>query len=225
MSGMLTLLESWLAAAERLAARLPQTATSLTRGSWPAAILALALGLALLVAGIRLGRVLTAAGAAAVGWLAGSLLVPSFQLWNLPPATPAWAAAITLGVLALGAPDLYPLVLGGIPGALLGMRVAVAGKAWVGALAGAVVLALLAVWLRRLVLAATGAVAGSVLVVAALIALSAGVPRLAALAHRPLVAAAVAGVLAIAGTAYQLGSTRRVRPSWGHGGHGGQLRD
>jgi hypothetical protein len=222
MNGVIALLHSWLAAAERLAGRLPEAAVVLTRGSWPAAVIALALGLALLIAGARLGRVLAAAGAAAVGWLAGSLLVTSFRTWNLPPSTPAWAAALVFGVLALGAPELYPVVLGIIPGWLLGTQVAVAGKAWLGGLAGAVVLALLLLWLRRLVLAGSAAAAGAVLTVMALVALSTRVPRLAALAHRPLVLAAVAGVLAVAGTAYQLGSTRHVRPFWRDGG---QLRD
>ena len=223
MNGMLALLQSWLAMAARLAGQLPEVATALTHGAWPAAVVALGLGLALLLAGLRLGRILAAAGAAAVGWLAGSLLFPSFDLWNLPPATPAWAAALVLGVMALGVPELYAALVGIIPGALLGVHVAVAGKAWLGGLAGAVVLALLALWLRRLVLAATAAGAGAVLVVAALLALSAGVPRLAALAHRPLVLAVLVGVLAVAGTAYQLGSTRRIRPGWGDGGQ--PLRD
>lgn len=217
MNGMLALLQSWLAQAEQLAGRLPQVATSLTRGAWPAAVVALALGFALLVAGARLGRVLAAAGAAAVGWLAGSTFIPSFELWNLPPATPAWSAALVLGVVAIGAPEIYPVLVLGIPGALLGMQVAVAGKAWLGGLAGAVVLGLLALWLRRAVLAATAAGAGAVLAVAALLALTAGVPRLVALAHRPLVLAAVTGVLAVAGMAYQLGTTRRTRPGWGEG--------
>jgi hypothetical protein len=222
MNGMIAVLHSWLGAAERLAALLPRAAASLTRGSWPAAVVMLGLGVALLVAGARLGRVLAAAGAAGVGWLAGSLLTPSFQLWNLPPETPAWAAALMLGVLALGAPEVFSVALGAIPGALLGMQVAVAGRAWVGGFAGAVVLALVALWLRKLVLAATAAGAGAALVLVALVALSARVPRLAALAQRPLLVAATAGVLAVAGAAYQLGSMRRLRPPGWESGH--QLR-
>ncbi len=224
MTKLIASLQSWLTAAERLSGRLPDAAAGIAHGAWPAAVVALALGVALLVAGAKLGRLLAAAGAAAVGWLAGSALVPSLELWHLPPATPAWAAALILGVLALGAPELYPVVLGIIPGALIGMHLPLAGRAWLGGVMGAVVLALLLFWLQRLVLAATAAVAGALLCVVALLALSPRVPGLGALAHRPLLLFGLAALLAVAGTAYQLGTTRRVRPGWS-GSRGQPLRD
>ena len=89
---MLELMQRWLATAERLAGRFPSAAAYLD--SWPAALLALLAGLALLVAGIRLGRVLAAGGSAVVGFLAGTALWPSFDLWNLPAASPAFAALV-----------------------------------------------------------------------------------------------------------------------------------
>lgn len=218
MSAIAAILHAWAGAAERLALRLPELAAAVTRGSWPAAVVVLVLGAALLVAGCRLGRVLAAAASAGVGWLAGARFFPNFELWNLPPATPSWVGALVLGVTALGAPELYPLVVGGVPGFLLGMHVSVAGRSWLGGAVGAVALALLALWLRRLVLAATAACAGAALVVAALATLAARVDRLAPLAQRPLVLAVAAAVLAIAGTGYQLGTTRRLRPTWDRGG-------
>ncbi|HEX7622730.1 MAG TPA: hypothetical protein VF400_04095 [Anaeromyxobacteraceae bacterium] len=208
---MLQLLQRWLVAAEQLAGQFPTAAARLD--SWPAALLAGLAGLALLVAGIRLGRVLAAGGAAVVGFLAGLALWPGFELWNLPAATPAFAAAAVLGLLALASPELYPVLLGLVPGALLGARVSLAGSAWVGAAAGGLVLALLAVLLRRIVLAATAAVAGAVLVAAALLALSRLVPALSFLGQRPTMLAGFAALLAVASTAFQVGISRRAAPS------------
>src|SRR6266702_3919887 len=185
---MLELLQRWLATAERLASRFPAVTVHLA--SWPAALLAGLAGLTLLVAGIRLGRVLAAGGAAAVGFLAGLALAPSFDLWNLPAETPAFAAAAVLGLLALASPELYPVLLGLVPGALLGARATVAGSAWIGAVAGGLALAALAVLLRRIILAG------------------------------------LAVLLAVAGTAFQVGVSRRAAPSSAFGARGGStLRD
>jgi len=185
--------------------RAPEMAGVLAAGSWPAAALAGVAGFALLVAGARLGRFLSCAGGALVGWVAGGLLAPEVHGW-LPGWLPPWIAAATLGMASLLAPGTYPLALGLLPGMLLGLRTPVAGKGWLGGLAGGVALALLALWLRRLVLAATAAVSGAILVALALLALSHQVPALLALARRPTLLAGLAGILAVAGTAYQLGA-------------------
>lgn len=221
---MLELLQRWLATAERLASRFPAVTAHLA--SWPAALLAGLAGLALLVAGIRLGRVLAAGGSAAIGFLAGLALAPRFDLWNLPAETPAFAAAAVLGLLALASPELYPVLLGLVPGALLGARATVAGSAWLGAAAGGLALAALAVLLRRIVLAATAATAGAALVVAALLAISRMVPALAFFGQRPTLLAGFAVLLAVAGTAFQVGVSRRAAPSSAFGARGGStLRD
>jgi len=205
MSGMVALLQSWWAGAERLAMRAPEMAGVLAAGSWPAAALTGVAGLALLVAGVRLGRFLSCAGGALVGWVAGGLLAPEVHGW-LPGWLPSWIGAATLGLASLLAPGAYPFALGLLPGVLLGLRTPVAGKGWLGGLAGGVALALLAAWMRRFVLAATAAVSGAVLVSLALLALSHQVPALLALAHRPMLFAALAATMAVAGTAYQLGA-------------------
>jgi hypothetical protein len=222
---MLELLQRWMATAEQLAGRFfPAAAAHLA--SWPAALLAGLAGLALLVAGIRLGRVLAAGGSAVVGYLAGLALVPSFSLWTLPAETPAFAAAAVLGLLALASPELYPVLLGLVPGALLGIRAPVAGSAWLGAAAGGLVLAALAVLLRRIVLAATAATAGAALVAVALLALSHMVPALAFLGQRPALLAGFAVLLAVVSATFQVSVSRRAAPTSAFGVRGGSsLRD
>jgi hypothetical protein len=217
---MVEVLQRWLAAAEALAGGLPGAAVE-HLASWPAAFLALVGGLALLVAGMRLGRVLAAAGAAALGWFAGAALVPNFELWTLPAATPAFAGAAVLGLLALAAPELYPVVLGLVPGGLLGAHVAVGGKHWAGAAVGAAVLALAAVLFRRVVLAATAAVAGAVLVAAALVAFAVRIPSLRQVTDRHVLLAGIAALLAVAGTAFQVGTARRPAKASAFGPRGG----
>lgn len=142
-----------------------------------------------------------------------------------PAATPGFAAAAVLGLLALASPELYPIMLGLVPGALLGARISLAGSAWLGAAAGGLVLALLAVLLRRIVLAATAAAAGAALMAAALLALSRLVPSLAILGQRPMLLAGFAGLLAVASTAFQVSVSRRTAPSSAFGPHGSTLRD
>jgi hypothetical protein len=223
MSGVLALLQEWLASAERLASRVPELARSLGAGSWPAVVLAGAAGLALLVAGARLGRFLAAAGGALVGWLVGGLLAPAVHGW-MPAWVPAWVAAAVLGLVSLLAPDVYPITLGLVPGALLGVRLPLADKPWVGGFSGGLALGLVALWLRRLVLAGTAAVAGAVLAVASLLALSRQVPALLVLARRPMLLTGLAALLAVAGTAFQLGvgdSARKPRSRKVQGAEGG----
>jgi hypothetical protein len=205
MSAVLPTLQGWLAAAERLAGHLPDLAALLRSGSWPAMLLAAALALALLVAGSRLGRVLSGAAAALIGFAVGGLLAPAAPAW-VPPALPAYVAGAVIGFCAFMAPIVYPIVLGLLPGALLGMGVGVAGRTWLGAVAGGAVLALLALWLRRLVLAATASVAGAALLAATAVALSDRVRWLATVTGRPILLLGAAALLAVAGTAFQLGT-------------------
>ncbi len=163
--------------------------------------------------GVRLGRLLASAGGAFVGWFIGGLLTPAVSGW-MPAWLPAWVGAAVLGLMSFLAPDVYPIALGLVPGALLGARVPLASKAWLSVLGG-LALALLALWLSRLVLAATAALAGTVLVVASLLALSLHVPVLLVLTRNPVLMAGLAALLTVAGTAFQLrpdiGRARRPR--------------
>jgi hypothetical protein len=205
MSGLVSLLQGAWAAAEGFAMRAPEAAGSLAAGSWPAEVLAASAGLALLVAGARLGRFLACAGGALIGWVGGGLLAPQLHAW-LPGWLPPWVGAAMLGFGSLLAPWLYPLSLGLLPGVLLGLRAPVAGRNWLGGTAGGLALGLLALWLRRLVLAATAALAGAVLVSLALVAASRQIPALETLARRPALLLGLAATLVVAGTAYQFGA-------------------
>jgi hypothetical protein len=208
---VLALLQSWIASAERLAQRLPGWAEGIGAHAWPLAAVAALLAIALLVAGTRLGRVIPAAGAAAIGWIAFGQVSGAVSEWGLPAWAPQWGAAIVLGLAAGFAPPVYPLALGMVPGALLGLRMPLAGRVWLGAAAGAVVLGGLAVLARRIVIAATAAAAGAVLLAGALLALAARFTALTALTRRPVLLTLVLAVLAVAGTAFQVG--RQPRPA------------
>ncbi len=205
MSRMVATLQSWLAAAERLTERLPDLAELVGAGGWPVGVLAMAVGLALLAAGARLGRILTAAGGALVGFWVFGLLGSAFPAW-VPAVVPGLVGAGVLGFSSFMSPIVYPVVLGLVPGVLLGMHVAVAGKAWLGGVAGGVVLALAGAVLRRVVVAATAAVAGAALVAGGLLSLAVKVPALDFFARRQVILLVVAAVLAVAGTAFQLGA-------------------
>jgi hypothetical protein len=203
MSGILALANGWLEAAGRLALRLPELASLLGVGSWPVALLVGLAGLALLLAGLRLGRFLAAGAGALLGYWLGALGAPLASAW-LPGWLPAWIGAALLGAGSFFEPEVYPAVLGLVPGALLGLRVPIAGKAWVGAVAGGAVLALAAVALRRVVLAATAAGGGAILLLAALLGVSRRSLSLGGLWQRPALVAGVVGVLTVAGAALQL---------------------
>ncbi len=208
MEGTLSILKGWLDAAEGLFARLSEGGALLRSGGWPAELLAAVAGVALLAAGVRLGRVLAAAGGALVGGFTGLALAPAFQAWGIRPAWTAIALGSTLAVASFLAPAAYPVLLGVLPGALLGTRYPVAGHASLGAAAGGLALGLVGLALRRLVFAATAAVTGAALVSAVLAALATRFPALEVLVKRPVLLMGIALLLAVAGTAFQFGASR-----------------
>ncbi len=205
MSGVLQLLSSWLTTAQEVLAHVPDVATALGAGAWPLAVLVGVLGLTLLLAGVRLGRLLSALGGAAVGLLGGLPLAALAAAHGAPGWLPSWVAAAVLGAASYFAPEVYPVVLGLVPGALVGMRVPVGDKAWLGPVVGGLVLGVLGLLLRRVVLAATAACLGAILLCMATLALARQVPALAPLTQRPMLLAGVAAILAVAGTGFQSG--------------------
>jgi hypothetical protein len=211
MNGVGALLQGWLASAERLAARLPELAAFLRQGSWPGAAVAAGAGIFLLVAGIRLPRVVTAIGGGAVGALAGLAYAEVFRQLGVSPSTAALGCGAALAIACALAPPLFPVVLGAVPGALVGARAQVTENPALGAAAGALVLGVFGYLLRRFLVAVAGALAGALLVAAALLALSARFPALGELARRPVVLAAGVALLAVAGAAYQLGAASAPR--------------
>ncbi len=214
VSGALALVRDWAAGAEALAGRVPELAHQLAPGSWPLAVAVGACGLLLLLGGLRLSPLVTAAGGALLGWVAGGYAAPLFA-GRIPPGLTAWVGAAALGVASLLTPYAFPAAAGALPGALLGARLFPWG-ALAGILLGAALLGLLAIALRRLVVALFAAAAGAALVAAALIALTVQMPALAVVTRRPTLLAALAATLAVAGAAFQLGrapSLRRARES------------
>ena len=203
MNGMLRVLQHWLDGAEALAAHIPALAGRLAAGSWPAIALAAALGIALLVAGVRLRRVVASAAALAVGYGAGIALAAPL---GVEPLLAAWPAALTLALSALVSPVVYPAALGAVAGALLGAQVPIAGHPTLGAVLLAAALAVATVLLRRGVLATTSAVTGATLVAVAILAVGRRWGALGILRERPVLLAGLALLLAVAGIALQLGA-------------------
>jgi hypothetical protein len=200
---VLELLQSWMADAEGIVGRVPDLVAATGSWSWAVGIVAALGGVGLLLAGARLGPVLTGIGGALVGWLAGVHVATLAELKAVPIPTIGWAVAASLGLLSVFLPAAYPALLGAVAGALLGLRAPLGGSAWIGAAAGALLLGCLALLLRRVVVAGTAAVAGAVLLVAGVVALSLSTPALSGVTHRPVLLTGFGALLAVAGTAFQ----------------------
>jgi hypothetical protein len=209
-AGVLALLQTWIATLERLAQRLPGWAESVGANAWPLALVAALLAVALLVAGTRLGRVIPAAGAATIGWFAVGQISGVTSEWGLPGWAPQSGVAVLLGLAAGFAPPVYPLALGMVPGALLGMRFPLAGRVWLGGAVGALLLGGLALAARRIVVAATAAVAGAVLLAGSLLALAVRFKVLTAITRRPVLLTLLLALVVVAGTAFQVGARPRA---------------
>lgn len=206
--GLLQLLRRGVELAVGLAGRVPAMGARLEPGSWPLATVVGLGGLALLFGGLRLRRLVAPFGGALLGWGLGALAAPATSGW-LPPAVPPWVGLAAVGVASAIGPDVYPVALGLAAGAIVGREVPVADRAWLGALGGAVILGLVALALRRVVLAATAAITGAAALAAVAVALSGRVEVLGMLTRRPVALAGAAAVLAVAGTAFQLGRDGR----------------
>ncbi len=189
-----------------LAARIPQLATAAGLGSWQVAVVALVAGIALLIAGVRLGRVLSALAGAALGWVMATRYPAFAVLLGIPPGTAAWVVAATAGFASAFAPGLYPILLGALPGAAwgAGLGLPFLGRRWLAIVGAGAVAALICFAARRLVLALTAACSGVVLIDAALLVLAVQFPVVHAVTRRPMVLALLTAVLLVAGTASQL---------------------
>ncbi len=165
------------------------------------------LGCVYLFFGKRLFRLLVAAVGAAVGFEAGRLLGLHFQvrpLWlELPGALivggvfwPLWQIAVFL--------------VGGGFAALLGAQAMEAGTSdpqsfLIGAAAGFLLGGLASILLVKAMAVIITAAAGAVMVFVGGVALGHGIPLVRSLSHLPLVAAAVMGILMVAGIVAQMG--------------------
>ncbi len=195
-----------LASAHR---ELSSLAARLRELPWPAALGLGLCGAAALLAGARMRRPLAAVGGAALGCLAAAA-APSWVATNVGISRGTLAAAAA-AILAVGGglfPPLFVFTAGALPGGLLGASFPVHDSPEMGAAAGAAVAGVAALLVARWVAAVAAAVLGAALVSAALLAAGGSWPALRVLSTRPSITLALAAVLAVAGTAFQ------VRKAW-----------
>jgi hypothetical protein len=171
----------------------------------------LALGLLALVAGARWRRPLALVGGACVGSLGGVGVAGLLGLSGM--LLPAIGAA-ALGGAALALPPLFPFAALALPGAFLGAGAGLAGGRWLGALIGSFLLGGLGLLGARFVAAATAGLAGAGLVGAAILGAANRLPPLEPLSRRPVLLAGLLTVLAVAGTAFQVGSAWSATGGW-----------
>jgi hypothetical protein len=189
-------LSSLVLAGVRLASKAPP----------PWAALLVGAGVVFLLHGARHRHVLAIPGGAVIGLAAARLVV-----WALSgPAAPVqvealWVAA-GMGALVCAAwPPIFPVLALAVPGAVIGSFLPVAGRAWMGALAGAagggLVGALAREWVASLAaggLGSAGAIAGAV-------GLLSKHAIGAALREHPMAVLAIWAILAVAGAAFHAG--------------------
>jgi hypothetical protein len=177
-----------------------------------------AVGFASVVAGMvllsivgRVPRVLAGAGGALVGVLA-ALAAQGAIAFNLAlsPSVAVPVAAVVVGGACAAFPPLYPVAVGALPGALLGVHVPLSGRAAFGAAAGALAGGLVALVFARAVSLLFASLAGGLCVALGAVAVLSKHPLAAELAARPFALLAVALVLGVAGTAFQLAQVEPV---------------
>jgi hypothetical protein len=187
----------------------------LGRSGWPASLAVLLAGLVLLVVGARARRPVAVAGSAGVAaiaalWLAARL--PAVK--EVAPTTLAAGSAAAAAALAAVFPPIFPALAGALPVAVLVDLVSPSDRwpeaAAAGALLGAIAGLVFARTVAALVASGAGALAFAVGVAGALAGTGAG----RALAAHPVAVLAVAVVLGVAGTAFQLSR------AWGRGADG-----
>ena len=190
-------------------------ASELGGSPWPVPAGVAVAGLVVMLFGARARRpvaVVGAAGvaAAAVHWVGARAGAPM----GMAPSTLAVVSAAVAGAVSAFVPQLFPALAGAVPGALLAEFLAPADRRLEVMAAGAVLGAILGVLAARPVAAAVASGAGALAVaVGAEGALLGTSPGRALLSH-PSAMLAVAVILAVAGTAFQLSRAwGEARPS------------
>jgi hypothetical protein len=196
-----------------LAVRLAEAADGLARAAGAARESGPAVGAAAVVAGLltltvfgRFPRVLAGVGGAAVGALAALAARGAIAsaLGLSTPLVPALGAAV-VGAVAAVLPPVYPLAVGALPGALLGVHAPIGGRAALGAAVGGLVAGLAALVFATPVGIGFASFVGGLAVALGGVGVLAHQPVGRELAAHPFALLAVAIVLGVAGTAFQLG--------------------
>jgi hypothetical protein len=202
-----------------LAVRLGDAADGLAHAAGAAREAGPAVGAAAVVAGLlaltvlgRFPRVLAGVGGAAVGALAA--LAASGAIASAiglsTPLAPALGAAL-VGAAAAVLPPVYPLAVGALPGALLGVHAPIGGRAALGAAVGGLVAGLVALLFATPIGITFASLVGGLAVALGGVGILAHHPVGRELAAHPFALLAIAIVLGVAGTAFQLGR-RAPRP-------------
>src|SRR5512140_2805139 len=186
-------LSELVAAGARLALRAPPPWAALLAG----------VGVVFMLHGARRRRVLAVPGGAALGRLAARLVVTALDGAGAAVQVEALRVAAGVGALICAAwPPLFPVLALALPGAGVGVLTGLAGRAWLGAAAGAVVGAGLGAMLREWVAALAAGGLGAAAVVAGGLGLLARRPIGAELQEHPIALLAVWAVLTVAGAAF-----------------------
>jgi hypothetical protein len=167
---------------------------------------AIVAGLLLLTVAARFRRVLAGVGGAAIGALAAlaahGAIASAYGL-SIPLA--AALGAVVLGAASALFPPVYPLAAGALPGALLGAHVPIGGRAALGAAVGGLVAGLVALAFATPIGIAVASFVGGLAIGLGLVGVLSRHAVGLALAAHPFALLAVAVVLGVAGSAFQLG--------------------
>jgi hypothetical protein len=168
---------------------------------WPASLALAGAGLVSLAAGARARRPLAVAGGAAAGWAAGAAIAPwLLREVGVGPLATRIALASALAILSALFPPAFLFAAGALPGALAGWALtSEAVGTWTGIAAGGLAGMLFA----RPIAAMAAGTLGAVLLGAGLLGASARLAWLQEVSERPIVAATLAAVVAVAGAAFQ----------------------
>ncbi len=194
-------------------------AGELHRSPWPVSAAVVAAGLLVLLAGARARRPVAVVGAAGVAALSAQWLVARAGIVpSIPGTTLAAIAAAVCGALSVVVPQVFPVLAGAVPAALLADLLAPTDQRLAAVAAGALVGGLAGVLAARPVAAVAASGVGALaLAVGAAGALRETGPGRALVAHPTAILAAVA-ILTVAGTAFQLSR------AWGRGAEAAPAR-
>lgn len=187
---------SLIAAGARLALRAPP----------PWAALLLGVGVLFVLHGARNRHVLAIPGGAVLGVAIARLLVTALKGPGAAVQVELLWVSAGMGALACGGwPPLFPVLGAAVPGIAAGWLLPIAGRPWLGALAGAVGGGLVGALAREWVASLAAGGIGAAAVIAGALGLLARQPLARSLAEHPMALLAIWTVLSVAGAAFHAG--------------------
>jgi hypothetical protein len=188
-----------------------------TRTPPPWAALLLGVGILYMLHGARNRYALAVPGGAVLGLAAARLLVLALNGPGAPVQPEIlWVSAGMVALACAGWPTIFPVAAAAIPGLAVGWLLPIAGRAWLGAAAGALGMGLLGALAREWVASLAAGGLGAAAAIVGALGLLARSPIGLALAAHPVALLAIWAVLTVAGAAFHAG---RAWPSGsGRGG-------